>query len=92
MLALTHVPQGWLTAGGSLARMVGPVFGVLAWNRGKASPVAFGTAAVVGTSIIVLAVCWRWLVAHPEVMNARLSRSLLTLLLAVRGNHQPGPT
>jgi MFS family permease len=58
--------MGWLTAGGSLARMLGPVFGVLAWNRGKATPVAFGTAAVVGTSIVVLAVCWRWLVPHPE--------------------------
>ncbi len=58
--------MGWLTAGGSLARMIGPVWATFAWHKGHSTLLFFGTAGIVTSALFIQLVFWRFLVPHPD--------------------------
>jgi len=58
--------MGWLTAGGSLARMVSPIWATSAWHKGHATLLFFGTGGIVVAALVVEIAFWGFLVPHPE--------------------------
>lgn len=57
--------MGWLTAGGSLARMLGPIWATHAFKIGGGELLFLGTDALVVISLIVLIIFYSRLAPHP---------------------------
>ncbi|EGC31595.1 hypothetical protein DICPUDRAFT_57630 [Dictyostelium purpureum] len=66
--------MGWLTAGGSLARMVGPIWAEAIWDStGSQGMVLFlATAGLTLTAVILLLVFYKTLAPHPEYKKQML--------------------
>lgn len=58
--------MGWLTAGGSVARIIGPIWASNAFRLGGGTLLFISTAEVVFFSCFIIVLFWRRLVPHPE--------------------------
>lgn len=58
--------MGWLTAGGSIARMVGPIWATKAFSVGGGELLFMGTDALVIVSLIILIIFYTRLGPHPS--------------------------
>jgi MFS transporter, ceroid-lipofuscinosis neuronal protein 7 len=63
--------MGWLTAGGSLARMLGPIWATHAFHFGGGELLFLGTDALVIVSLFVLIIFYRNLGPHPSYFYAQ---------------------
>jgi len=64
--AFQGTKMGYLTAGGSLARMVGPLYAVTAYKYGGGELLFVGTNSLVIVSLIVLLLNYSLLAPHPS--------------------------
>lgn len=62
--------MGWLTAGGSLARMLGPIWATHAFTFGGGELLFLGTDSLVIISLVVLIIFYNKLGPHPSYFQA----------------------
>lgn len=69
--------MGWLTSGGSLARMLGPVWATHAFHFGGGELLFLGTDSLVIISLFVLIIFYKRLAPHPSYFATQAKNDLL---------------
>eukprot|EP01112_Ceratiomyxa_fruticulosa_P008626 TRINITY_DN2235_c0_g1_i6.p1 TRINITY_DN2235_c0_g1~~TRINITY_DN2235_c0_g1_i6.p1 ORF type:complete len:473 (-),score=90.16 TRINITY_DN2235_c0_g1_i6:68-1486(-) len=76
--------MGWLTAGGSLARMLGPIWATKSFDFGGSELLFLTTAALVFIALLVNVIFYKQLTPHPDYGKATIQPPVIKPGLSAR--------